>query len=102
MDGKRTLTYTPRRDGRFEYIWEAMTFIEDRQCGTCIFSKLYDRGEDPKHAAEYPMCYEIEGLFILEEPMHDIDDHGDEGISCNRYQNVDAADQSHDDQGRLF
>lgn len=81
--------YTPGRDGRFEYLWELMHFIEDNQCHSCVFSKMVtDRNT---HGMEYPMCWEIEGALINEEPVPDLDDRGDEGVVCTRYRNAQAA-----------
>lgn len=93
--------YKPTRDYRFEYIWDAMAFIEDNQCRTCAFGKLNDPDENKNHAFEYPMCYEIEGEFITEEPVEAIDDCGDEGLVCTKYRSAELANQE-PGQGVLF
>lgn len=70
--------YTPHRDYRFEYIWEAMAFVEKRQCLTCV-----KRDDDPN----YPMCSDVAEFFFAEIvaiPM--VDDRGDEGIVCTIYE----------------
>ena len=72
------MTYIPRRDHRFEYIWEAMAFIEEGQCHSCKFKK----GDNE----EYPMCYDIEADFMLEQPVEDIDDRDDGGVVCIKYE----------------
>lgn len=69
--------YTPQRDNRFEYIWDAMEFIEDNQCKGCKF-----KSDDE----EYPMCHEVLGRMMKEKPMKEIDDLGDQGIKCNRWE----------------
>lgn len=85
--------YVPRRDYRFEYLWEAMSFIEERQCNSCAFKS--DR-------PEYPMCFEIESRFIAEEPVVEVEDLDDEGLVCKVYRNDILAEQAHPDQKRLF
>lgn len=87
------MSYRARRDYRFEYVWDVMEFIEENQCGTCAFKS--DR-------PDYPMCFEIEGELISEEPVPALDDRGDEGVVCTRYRNDVLAEQAHPDQGRLF
>lgn len=93
--------YAPKRDHRFEYLWDAMAFIEENQCVSCAFGKLNDPDEDSSHAAEYPMCYKIEGEFIMEEPVEAIDDRGDEGVVCTLYRSAELANQE-PGQGVLF
>lgn len=95
--------YTPHRDGRFHYLWDLMEFIEDNQCRkNCAFSKLNDPDTAADHANEYPMCYEIEGAIITEEPVADLDDHGDDGVVCTRYRDYDLVKQAEPEQGRLL
>lgn len=94
--------YTPGRDARFEYLWDAINFIEENQCRTCAFSKLNDPDENREHAEEYPMCYEIEAAMLTEQPVEAIDDCGDDGVVCTKYRDVTLAEQEHIDQGRLF
>lgn len=96
------MMYTPHRDGRFHYLWDLMQFIEREQCRSCMFSKLNDPDEDKDHAEEYPMCYEIEGAIITEEPVEALDDRGTDGVVCTRYKNRVLAEEEHPDQGRLF
>lgn len=72
------MTYKPRRDYRFEYLWDAIKFIEERQCNNCVFKS--DR-------PEYPMCFEIEAQLIEEKPVDEIDDLGDDGIVCRLFIN---------------
>lgn len=74
------MTYTPRRDHRFEYIWEAMSFVEENQCSSCML-----RGDQD----EYPMMgctFGIDVKFIDEVPIEEIDDLGNDGISCHKYE----------------
>lgn len=77
------MTYTPGRDGRFHYLWDLISFIEDNQCEVCYFRKRED--EDGNHAKEYPMCYEIEGQLILEEPVEELEDAGPKGVVCTKF-----------------
>lgn len=70
------MTYIPRRDYRFEYIWEAMSYLEDHQCSTCKFAE----------PGEYPMCIEVASFFLAEEPVEAVDDNDDEGIECRKYE----------------
>lgn len=78
-----TTPYKPRRDYRFEYVYEAMTFIEDRQCVTCVFNV----------GGDYPMCFEVSEWFLRAdedfEPIPDVDDRGDEGVVCTRYRETE-------------
>jgi hypothetical protein len=69
--------YTPTRDYRFEYASQAIAFIELRQCHTCLFKE---------NSTDYPMCYEIAGSIVMEQPVEDIDDRGNEGIVCTKYE----------------
>lgn len=71
------MTYIPRRDYRFEYVTEAISFVEERQCIDCFF----------KESGEFPMCMEIQGNVMLEEPIEEWSDLGDEGLLCNKYRN---------------
>ena len=87
------MTYIPRRDSRFEYIWEAMTFVEDRQCSTCAFKSDRD---------EYPICFEIEAVLIDEQPVVEWEDRGDLGLVCHKYRNEELAEQEHPAQARFF
>lgn len=94
--------YTPHRDSRFEYVWDVMQFIEENQCrNNCAFSKLNDHDEDKSHAEEYPMCYEIEGAIILEEPVAALDDHGDDGVVCTKFRDNNLVQEAAPEQGRL-
>lgn len=72
------MVYTAHRDYRFEYVMEAMNHVEVSQCFECKFRK--DDND------EYPMCYEIEAPFMLEEPVEEIDDLGDKGLLCKKFQ----------------
>lgn len=94
--------YEPKRDSRFEYIWDAMHFVEEMQCKGCAFSKLQDESQDPEHASEYPMCYKIEAKFLLEEPVIELDDVGTHGVVCTLFKSVETANQEHPDQLRLI
>lgn len=85
--------YEPKRDHRFEYIWDLMGFIEDNQCGTCAFKS--DR-------PDYPMCGEIEAAVIEENEVPDLDDLGDDGLVCRRYREETLEEESHPDQSTLF
>lgn len=80
------MNYKPHRDSRFEYVWEAISFVEENQCRTCIHSKLFEPDTDKDHAEDFPMCWEIEGEFISEEPIQDVMDYGKDGIWCRRWQ----------------
>lgn len=87
------MTYKATRDHRFEYVWDVMQFIEERQCETCAFKSDRD---------DYPMCFEIEAELISEEPVASLDDRGDDGVVCTRYRNDVLAEEAHPDQGRLL
>lgn len=67
--------YKPRRDYRFEYVTDAINFIEEQQCGTCVF----------REEGEFPMCLEISGQIILEKPVPEIEDMDGQGIWCQKY-----------------
>jgi len=71
------VTYKPQRDSRFEYLWEIMEFIEEKQCNTCQFKS--DR-------EDFSMCDEIEAQIIAEEPVEDLDDAGSHGVVCTKYE----------------
>lgn len=94
--------YKPRRDERFEYIWEAMRFIEDSQCKTCAFSKKAQDPDNEPHSSQYPMCYEIEAVLLQERPVEELEDAGLQGIICTKYR--DVSDYTYPDpmQGALF
>lgn len=85
--------YIPKRDSRFEYVHEALFFIENNQCETCVFRQLDDE--------EMPMCLEISGKFFLEEPIVEVDDLGSDGIVCTKYRDEELASQERD-QSTLF
>lgn len=70
--------YTPHRDERFYYVHEALQFVEEMQCKACLFKET----DDP----DMPMCMETSSKFIMEEPIVEVDDHGDDGIVCTKYQ----------------
>lgn len=92
-NGYWKMTYTPHR-GRFYYIDEAINFLEEKQCGTCIFRNTED--------LEYPMCHEIGGSFFLEEPMPEIVDPGNEDIVCIKYNIGDPTPSEVERQEELF
>lgn len=94
--------YEPKRDSRFDYLWDVMHFVEEMQCKGCAFSKLQDDEGDPEHAANYPMCHEIEAKFVLEEPVEELDDAGRDGVVCTLFKSVETAKQEHPDQQRLI
>jgi hypothetical protein len=85
--------YKPHRDSRFEYVWEVMEFIETRQCVTCAYKAGLE---------ETPMCGPIENELIMEKPVADLDDVGDDGVVCRRYRDEVLVEQEHPDQGRLI
>lgn len=87
------MTYTPRRDQRFHYIWDVMKFVEERQCMSCAFKS--DR-------PDYPMCGEIELELIEEKPVEALDDLGDDGVVCTKYREATLTEQEHPSQHRLF
>jgi hypothetical protein len=86
------MTYIPRRDYRFEYLTEAASFIEERQCETCAFKS--DR-------PEYPMCFEIEAVLWDEKPIVEWDDLGDQGLHCTKYRWQQLVDDE-TNQEKLF
>lgn len=87
------MTYKPRRDSRFEYMWDLMAWVEERQCKTCALKS--DR-------EDFPMCFEVEAEILEEKEVEALDDHGEYGVVCSRYANEDDAARDHSDQGRLF
>lgn len=87
------VVYKPQRDSRFEYIWDLMQFIEERQCERCSLKS--DR-------PEYPMCFEIEAEILDEKPVADLDDRGEYGVVCTRYVDEVLAEEAHQNQLRLF
>lgn len=84
--------YKPRRDDRFEYVTDAINFIEEEQCGTCVF----------REEGEFPMCLEISGNLIIEEPVEEISDLGSAGLFCTKYRNGDPTPPQVDGQEELF
>lgn len=96
------MTYTPKRDEKFYYIWDLMNYIEEKQCKTCSFSKIVQDPDNEPHSSEYPMCFEIEAEIIAEQPVEALDDAGDGGVVCSRYRNVVLSEEEHPDQGRLL
>lgn len=84
--------YRPHRDYRFEYVFEAMSFVENNQCKTCVF----------REEGEYPMCLPISGQFILEEPVEEIDDLDERGIACTKYRHGEPTPEQVEGQGELF
>ena len=87
------MTYTAKRDNRFEYVWDVMSFIEANQCWSCAFKSDRDG---------YPMCGEIELPLMEEKPVEALDDAGDDGVVCTKYRDEVLAEQEHPDQGRLL
>lgn len=79
------MAYTPQRDHRFEYLWELMDFIEDTQCKSCAFRKSSDD-------TDTPMCYEVEGLILLEEEVSCLYDYGEKGVFCTKYRTEESYD----------
>jgi len=71
------MTYKAHRDYRFEYVGDVIEFIEERQCVTCKFQT-----DDPS----MPMCWEFSGAIVCEEPVEELDDLGDDGIVCRKYE----------------
>lgn len=86
--------YRPQRDHRFEYVHDAIHFIEQYQCGACVFRRTDDE--------EYPMCFEVSGTFYLEEPMEEIDDLGNDGLTCKKYKPGDPTPDQVIGQESLF
>ncbi len=84
--------YIPRRDYRFEYVTEAMEFVEVQECSTCVF----------REEGEYPMCLPIAAKMTLEEPVEEINDLGDDGISCTKYKQGDPTPPQLEGQEKLF
>lgn len=69
--------YYPKRDSRFEYVFEAMSHIEERFCS---------RGCTKAEAAtdEFPgMGCPVMDKIMLEEPVVEIDDLGKDGLFCS-------------------
>ena len=87
--------YKPHRDERFDYVWEVMEFIEERQCKTCAFRV-------PEQRSEYAMCEEIAAELIEMRAVEALDDRGDDGVVCTSYRDADLAEPEHPDQLRLL
>jgi hypothetical protein len=85
--------YKAHRDYRFEYAHDVVHFIEEEQCFDCVF-KNSDKDD--------MMCDEIAIGLILEEPLADLDDRGNDGVVCTKYRNDVLAEREHPDQHRLF
>lgn len=68
--------YVPRRDHRFEYVTEVAEYVENKQCVSCIFRDERD---------EFLMCLEIEGRLLVEQPIDEWTDQGDDGVSCDKW-----------------
>lgn len=93
--------YEPGRKDGYEYLWDLMNDIEEKQCRTCAFSKLVTEGADNQHADEYPMCWEIEGEMSMEDGPVEALDLTDDGVVCSQYRNVELASQEKN-QGTLL
>ena len=78
------MSYKPHREYRFHDIWDLIHFIEENQCEACYFRKN-PHEHDLQFATDYPMCYEIEGSIMSEEPVEELDDAGDSGVVCKRF-----------------
>jgi len=85
--------YKPSRDYRFYYAHEALQFVEEMQCKACGYKET----DDPN----MPMCLEISSKFMLEEPIEEVDDMGDDGLVCTKYKHEELMAQEHPDQQRL-
>lgn len=68
--------YQPHRENRYEYIFDLMSDIEERQCQVCVYRS--DR-------EEYPMCFEIEGKIMTEEPVEELIDLDSQGVACTKF-----------------
>lgn len=88
------MTYTPHRDPRFEYVHEAIEFIEETQCRVCVFRRTDDD--------DYPMCFPVSGDFYLEEPMDYITDLEDQGLVCQKFKVGNPTPTEVEGQGELF
>jgi hypothetical protein len=84
--------YRAHRDYRFEYVTDAIDYLEERQCSACVF----------REEGEYPMCLEISGNLIIEEPVEEISDLGRDGLFCTKYRNGDPTPPQVDGQEELF
>jgi hypothetical protein len=90
------VSYTPHRDYRFEYVTEAMSFVEEFQCFDCAF-----RGDDD----EFPMMgchFGADQLMFEEEEIEFFDDLGDAGIRCHKWRDQELVEQESPAQGRLL
>jgi len=91
------VSYTPKRDHRFEYVTDVISFVEERQCNDCVFKS------DPE---DYPMCFEVEGQLLVQDsefaPVAELDDRGEHGVVCVKYVDEVLAEEAHPNQGRLF
>lgn len=88
------MTYTAHRDYRFEYAVDVIEFIEERQCVTCKF-----QFDDPS----IPMCWEISSDILVQEPVEELDDLGNDGIVCRKYELLPPEPETVDeDQLKLF
>lgn len=68
--------YYPKRDSRFEYVWEALTHIENRFCSKGCRKAVGATEEFPGMG-----CPIIENIMI-EQPVVEIDDLGKDGLFC--------------------
>lgn len=75
--GTVPVAYKPRRDYRFEYVAEAIEFVETYQCFSCVH-----REED----SEFPMCVEFSTGLLLEQTNPEIIDQGELGIRCTKHE----------------
>lgn len=71
------MAYRAHRDERFEYAEDVIRFIEKRQCGSCRFKQ---KGGDDV------MCADIAVAITLEEKVKCLDDLGDKGVVCRKYE----------------
>jgi hypothetical protein len=85
--------YRAHRDYRFEYAHDVIYFLEEHQCGTCVF-----RNDDP----EMPMCFEIAGAIVTEEPVAEIQDMDDQGVWCQKYKEGTPTPPQVEGQEELF
>ncbi|HEY5446637.1 MAG TPA: hypothetical protein VIJ87_19675 [Pyrinomonadaceae bacterium] len=87
------MVYTPHREIRYDYIWDLMADIEERQCQVCIYRS--DR-------EEYPMCFEIEGKIITEDPVEELIDLDAQGVVCTKFKLGEPLPPTDPDQLHLF
>jgi hypothetical protein len=81
---------------------EYLNDVEENFCVSCRFRKNPE--VDGEHAVDYPMCWEIEGAFLILEKVEELDITDTHEIICKKFRDGDPWETfgEHPDQPELF